>query len=295
MRSVNGYIHDNKLFSKNYFDIAEGMIVATIIFVALAVFLPTSDLIPHADLIFSAATFLFGIASAYYVANRHDRYTQLRSNLAQESASLISLYDASAVLGQEFSTKVANAIANYMAETYKYQLENFVIGSQNEYDRIVDLAPLIEPQMASQHVGADKFMESLLSLNTIREQIFVLGQDKLTWFDWMSMYTLSFLIFISLFSIGFESHVVRMIAVMLSLTLTLILFIIRDLDNMHRNEKLLIYGTYDRVFDKMKKPRVYLKSDIDNGTITPVTHKQYRTIESISPTPSPADVASLDV
>ena len=92
-----------------------------------------------------------------------------------------------------------------------------------------------------------------------REKLVMYGKDKLSWGEWLVILFLGILLLGSLFYIKDESATSIVFTGALTSAILILLFVVRDLNNLNFGENAVSISPYERVLDAIGKPRFYKK------------------------------------
>lgn len=231
----------------------------------------------------SVATFLFGILIAFSISDRHNRLEQIRENDSNERAQLVLIYGLSKQLGNSISKKLQKIIDNYIQKTLDYTIWDYH-KTEPQFQKIIDfISPFSRKR--SQTVLIDNMMGILKELSTARRKTIALIDDRLTKVEWTIFSLLSSIIILTLLFISIKSWVVIFIVSALSISLILILLLLRSLDDLSWKEEERIFEPYQEALESIGVMRYYPEDLIVQKKVK--NHSKYEYRIGIFPKPYP--------
>lgn len=91
----------------------------------------------------------------------------------------------------------------------------------------------------------------------MQERLVMYDKDKLSWAEWLVILILATLLLGSLFYIKDTSRVSIIFTGALTSAILILLFFVRDLNNLNFGESAVSISPYERVLDSIGKPRYY--------------------------------------
>ena len=244
----------------------KGAIIALIIFAILSFVLPFQVIV--LDQIFwtlSYATFLFGIFAGFVIASRLTRYTRFRDLLTNETGNLIAIYEHAKLIDERFARKTADLIDKYILEGFLYGANEYHKQTEASFYNIFREMNDITPKNPQQENALRAMMYIWREMPKDREELYLLAKDKVGILLKSILIILSGIVIFNLFYIRTDVLYSHLITVLLSTSIILVLFLIRDLDRLKLSDAAMSYGIYFRIFDLMGKPRVYTNWAVKHG------------------------------
>ncbi len=251
------------------FEVKSGMmvviflIIATVLAFSIPIFGPSDEV----KLILTICTFLFGIFGGFVISSRMNRFTRFRDLLTNETGYLISLYEYSKLVEEKFSQKIAKLIDNYIVEGFLYEVYEYHRKTEVSFYAIFDELRNFKPANESQKEGFAQMKWIIRDMPKDREEMYLLEEDKISILLKTTLISLTSIILFCLFYLRTEALYSALITIILSTSVVLVLFLIRDLDRLKINNYAIDYGIYFRLFDMIKKPRLYTSDSIGSGRL----------------------------
>jgi len=261
---------------RGYLNIEEGLVIAVIFFTILAIALPVFTPGEDINLILTVSTFLFGIFSGFFISNRWSRYSRIKTLLTNETGVLISVYILSKIIGKEFAKKIANLIDKYLIEAFLYEIYEYNEKTDELFYKFLYTVKDIRPKTIQQKEAISQIIKIMGGTPSGREETYFLEKTKLPKFMYWVIWILAAIIIFCLFYIRTGSITYSFITILLSTSVILVVLVLRDLDNLRWDEKVLAFDIYYRVYDAIGKPRVYPDISIKRGRIKPPKDMDYR-------------------
>jgi hypothetical protein len=248
------------------------LIAASVIVFTLPIFNSSEDI----KLILTISTFLFGIFAGFVIASRMNRFTRFRDLLTNETGFLISLYEYSKFVGGAFSKKISELIDNYVVEGFLYEVYEYHRKTEASFYAIFDEIRNFRPANEVQKEGLSQMRWIIRDMPKDREEMYLLEEDKISFLLKTTLILLTSTILFCLFYIRTSDVSSDIIAIILSTSVVLVLFLIRDLDQLKVSNYAIDYGIYFRLFDIIRKPRLYTSDAISNRRLKLPAKGSYR-------------------
>lgn len=243
---------------------------------ALAFLLPIFNTSEEVKLILTISTFLFGIFAGFVIASRMSRFTRFRDLLTNETGYLISLYEYSKLVDEKFSKKIANIIDDYIVEGFLYEVYEYHRKTEASFYAIFDELRNFKPLNDNQREGLNQMKWIIRDMPKDREEMYLLEEDKISVLLKATLILLTSSILFCLFYLRTDALYSTLITIVLSTSVVLILFLIRDLDQLKISNYAIDYGIYFRLFDIIGKPRLYTSDSIENRRLKFPLNGTYR-------------------
>lgn len=206
---------------------------------------------------------LFGIIGGFFITDLYTRYQGIRSNAAVDSSCLTTFYGFAKILGKKnkkWLQKQRNLINDYIHKFMPLPWEKYG-QTEPEFSAIVD--SLGEIKYGVNDVKENETYSNILAVvsthSDARERLVMYGKDKLSWAEWLVIFILAILLIGSLFYVKDTTTVSIIFTGSLCSAILILLFFIRDLNNLNFGEQAVSISPYERVLDAIGKPRYYRK------------------------------------
>jgi len=263
-----------------YISSTKWSIIAITPLTILAFSLPIQKPVHGLDIVLTVSTFLFAILVGFDLSRLYSRYTSVRQNIAEEDARLLSFYAKSKIYGKKFSKKIKEIVDQYCIKSLDFGIWK----SEGYYYKptakdFLELYDAMEKIKKYRHEGTyESMLDDLSQIETSRNKasVFIYSQMSLK-----KQYFLFLLAIVILFSLFFNVRSVeiysQVITILLSSSLFLIIFILRDLNNFMLQTKGVGTESKEEVLEFMGNQRYYNELNVERGfTFIPKHAKTYR-------------------
>jgi hypothetical protein len=254
---------------------AHGVVFGALIFIVLSSILPFYGLLEEMRIILTVTTFLFGIIAGFVIASRVTRYSRFRELLTNETGYLITLYQYSLFMDQKFQNKIKDVIDSYLIESFLYEIYEYHEKTEKMFYTIFDTIREYKPTTSQQESTLNAMKNIIKDLLKDREELYLLGKDRISFLLKSTLILLAGIMLFGLYLIRIETLYFHIITVLLSTSILMILFLVRDLDRLKLSSYVFSYGIYNRVFDAIGKLHVYTSDSSIRGMPIP-TEDEYR-------------------
>ncbi len=239
----------------------EKSLVSLFVFVVLALYFPILNLKEEVRIIITTSTFLFGIFAGFVIASRLTRYAKYRELLTNETGSLIALYKYAKTIDEKYAKKIADAIEKYLIKSFEHEVYEYHEKTEDEFYHIFN--QIREYQVTKEQEQIKNTMFSMIrDMLKDREELFLLGKDKITLGLKTVLYTLSGVIVFSLFLTRSSEIYSNGLIILTSSSVLIVLSLINDLDKLNMYRRAMSYEIYYRVFDAMKRDKPKMRKGI---------------------------------
>ncbi len=244
-----------------------GILISLFLIIIIFLVAPYYKLTDDMRTILTISTFLFGIFSGFAIASRLTRYSRYRDLLTNETGFLITLYSYSKYVDEKFCKKIADLIDNYLLESFLYEVYEFHEKTEKQFYAIFDEIGKAE---SSEKKDSLNQMKALLKdMLKDREELYLLGKDRINFWLRTTLTILAGTILYNLLLIRTNAIYSFVLTALLSISVIIVLFLIHDLDKLKLYSEAISYGIYYRVFDAIKKPRLYTNESLQRGMKLP--------------------------
>jgi len=139
--------------------------------------------------------------------------------------------------------------------------------TEKEFSNIFDSFQELKYTTDKENETYSNMLANISGHSDAREKLVSYGRDKLSWAEWLVILFLAVLLLGSLFYVKDESLVSTIFTGSLISAILILLFFIRDLNNLNFGEQAVSIEPYERVLDAIGKPRYYKKK----GNILDIT------------------------
>jgi len=235
---------------KKRFDILDGVVLSIAISTILAIFFPGRSLSESVRTLLSVSSFLFGIFVAFSISDRHGRLKEIRIQLREGDAFIFELYKHSAVFGKKAQDMCRSLLDDWVIATIDYKLEDFH-KARGKFNALYDFVFALKPANNKQNVAYSKMIDTLKEMNKENKKMRYLVTDRISFSEWGSILTLSGIILFCLFYINSGTLSSMTLTVLLAVTLTLLVLVLRDLDQLYWKEQKWIWDPLIDLFHEL--------------------------------------------
>jgi hypothetical protein len=226
------------------------IILFTVAFFSLLIIKPGQGYSAFLAMFSAAAAVIFGIFIVFSVSNGHDRLNKVNELLKIEDANNLLLYKLSANFGAELQNDIRGLMDNYLMAQVDYQLEDYDKSRetfQDLYDRII----LINPEGKRQEAIYEE-MINILSLSSVnRVQIETIVGQKLSNYEWISVWGLTFVVVSHLYEMSNGDTYAAVLLTILASASVLLVLVLRDYDSLRWQKDTWTWKPLHRLFQNM--------------------------------------------
>lgn len=251
----------------------------TIYFISLVFFVEMLFILPKSfissDLggtILTISTFLFGLIAGFYIIVTTTDYNNLKNILALETAGWISLFNSMNIYDKKSVKKLSLLIDEYIRRAFDYEIIDYARQTSVEFDNVANFVSKVGIKK-DKDMLYEKIRETIEKITELRQQLIVLGTRALSFFQWTVLLVLAVLVVTSLYGLRTGEIFFDIVTVLVSSSIVLILFLIRDLDLYIWNEKTFGYYIFQNVFKSIGRLPYYPEESILNRRIHPAEEK----------------------
>lgn len=206
---------------------------------------------------------LFGLIVGFFITDLYTRYQGIRNNAAIDSSSLTTFYAFAKILGKnkknkKWLEKQRTLINNYVKKFMPLPWDRYS-ETEPEFSAIVDSLNEIEYDTDKENATYSNILAVVSAHSDSREKLVMFGRDKLSWGEWLVIFFLGGLLLVSLFYTKDETMTSIIFTGALSSAILILLFVVKDLNNLNFGESSISIEPYERVLDAIGKPRYFKK------------------------------------
>lgn len=206
---------------------------------------------------------LFGIIVGFFITDLYTRYQGIRNNAALDSSSLTTFYAFAKILGEnkknkKWLEKQRTLINNYVRKFMPLPWDRYS-ETEPEFGAITDSLKEIKYDTDKENETYASILSVVSGHSDAREKLIMYGKDKLSWGEWLVIFFLGGLLLGSLFYTKDTTMISVIFTGALSSAILILLFVVKDLNNLNFGESAISIGPYERVLDAIGKPRFYKK------------------------------------
>lgn len=217
--------------------------------------------------LFLIASFLFSIFIAFTIATSHSKLSRINEATNSEEGILLSIYRSSKVFGDGVQKKIQAHIDDYLIDQIDYYLTDFEYSSKSFtslFDYLIGIKPENEQQALVYQVIVGSLNESAQNRKTVESLV----HERVLTFEWVSILTLLGVILYFIFDLNNGSLTMMIASIALSTAAIILVFVLKDLDNLKWKEKSWIWEPLENLFTELDLVPYFPKDVIDEGRAT---------------------------
>jgi hypothetical protein len=260
-----------------YINSIKASIVALIVFCILTFVVSGSGPSESIKIILTVSTFLFAILVGFFISRLNSRYDKILEFTAVEDGYWLAIYQNAKLIDATLAKNVRDLIDKYYiiaydfepGECYKFNSKYFLAVYQQFHKVAREGTKFMKVLNDS--------MNMLANIEINRKKSSILISEKLTKGQWAVLLSLAAIILSCLFSLKEQAFHSQVVTVLLSTILVMVLFMLRDLQNLIIMGKLSVEESGQEIFDYLGKPRYFNKKWKDKGiSKIPSNGKKFR-------------------
>jgi hypothetical protein len=205
---------------------------------------------------------LFGIIIGFFITDLYTRFHAIRSNAAIDSSCLTTYFSFCNIILSEnanhkkwFETQ-RELIYNYVKKFIPLPWEKYE-KTEKEFSEIVNSLQDLKYKTDKENETYSNMLSVISQHSDAREKLVMYGKDTLSKGEWMVILSLGGLLLASLFYVKDASLASTIFTGSISSSILLLLFVVRDLNNLNFGESSVSIGPYERVLEAIGKPKFY--------------------------------------
>lgn len=240
------------------------IILFTVAFFALALAKPGEG---YSDFLFmfsAAAAVIFSIFIVFSVSNSRSRLDKVNELLKTENANNLLLYKMSAAFGVQAQNDIRRLIDVYIIDQIDYRLEDFDQSAQSFrvlYDYIISL----ESKGTTQDIVLTEMIRILNLSSSNRVQVETLMSQRLSKFEWISVWGLTFVVVSHLYEMSHGILFQTLLLTILASASVLLVLVLRDLDNLKWQKDAWTWRPLRNLFISLDLLPYYPRPIVDKG------------------------------
>jgi len=265
-----------------YINAIIGGFMALIIFTITTFMLPQLEPPEKVELILTVSSFLFAIFTGFFISRASSRYDKILEILSDEDAEWVTVYRNSKNIEESFLEQVREIMDKYYTTAEDYFEESYYKPTIKYLDQIYNLTKkqyekFLGKSKTGNPIMLSQIMNSLSRIEKLRNRNSVMKQERITKGQWTILLFLGTIIIFSLFFMRTPEIFSQITTIILSTTVVLVIFLLRDLENMKLIGKYVTVESSQEILDMLGKLRYYNQKFVKEGSIKiPKNLKKYR-------------------
>ncbi len=233
----------------------------------LAIALPIVK-VENVDAILASATFLYGIFYGFEAAVVLQNFASLKTLVATEAASILSLWNLSQILPKDVAKDIEDRIEKYLVLAIEHPLVKYVQVTNKEFFAIFEPLKYVKTETPAESNAVQYMHESMYYLPQTRNQISQVAPRGVKAPQWIMLGVLGSIIIVALF-LGRDSHILsQLAAAIFSLTVIGSMLLLDEIDSNKIQEERLEFGAFNDTLVAMGKERYYPKRAIHHKMVS---------------------------
>ena len=225
---------------------------------------------------------LFGIIVGFFITDLYSRFSAVRENVGVEASGWSTYYSFCKILGRfkrhsAWVEKQRKLIGKYIYSFLRVEWHEYAELEKDFSDIMDSLQELDEVKTNKEVETYTNMLVVLSSISDAREKLVMYGKDKLTRSEWAIIYSLAFSLIGILFYVKTSEIVSIIFTGVLTSTVIILLFVVKDLSSLRFGEQTVSFEPYERVLDTLGFKRFYEREDLDHGRVTVEEHEEFVT------------------
>lgn len=238
------------------------------VFLLLTYFVEGQGKTDLADKIISVSSFVFGVILAFSIANRHSRLSSIRERLREQDAKLLEIYYLSKIFDKKVQEEIKKRIDSLLISQIDYKLIDFdkeAPGKLKEFFMFIEKLKTSKKEEGTK----DKILEILENNIELQKEVVYHVKNKMMAYEWISLVVMVGIIFFSLIFYFNTNNLSSIIVVSLLCTsLTLLLFVLKDLDSLEWQEQNWIWEPLSNLFTELDLLPYFPEAVFDSGRLS---------------------------
>ncbi|MBS3094945.1 hypothetical protein J4474_04725 [Candidatus Pacearchaeota archaeon] len=235
-----------------------------VVLIVLLFLIPANFMQSDISNLFTATTVVWAIIVGFFMAAALANYSTLQSLISSETAGLISLSYFVKFIDPLLSKKVNEEIDNYVIRAFDFELSDYIDKTRADFDNILKAAY----ETKNKNTGLfSEMVSSIRDLIKCRQEISLAGRKLMSLSSWVVISILTMINISLLYSIRSLEIISSVFTIVISLSMIIILFLLKDIDSNTFAEEKLAFDIYQEIFREIGKLPYYPEISIDKGRI----------------------------
>lgn len=252
------------------------------------VFIKQSDSQATFIAISGVASFLFGLLATFTLTSRHSRLDNVVKNAAAERAELAFIAE-SLVLFPKQKQKIIDLMDEYFMAQLDLEAKYFYL-TDEQFMKLYDKVLALEIKEEKQKKMYDRLIMAMEKIENNRKYSATLFEDRIAWSEWVILYFLIAVIYISLLFSNSGGLTVLAVIVVLAVIISYILVVAIKLDRMKWKVDEKIFEPYAQTMETIGLLRYYPKMVFDENSIKRINRLPKGSSYRIGETPNYPDL-----
>lgn len=242
-------------------------IIAPIIFLAATFLIPKYSFQMDISTFLTIVALIFAILVGFFIAAATSNYLRLQTLIAQEDATLISIYNLCKILQPASFDQITQAIDTYTAHSLDFEIKDYVENTEKEFDVLIDLLDKIEPKDPTKTYLISNLMDEINQMLEQRQESMLVSRQIVSRDHWVILILLAIVLNMLLLSFRNTQFITNLLISIMMTASYLILILIYEVDSNRFLEEKLSYGGTQRVFKVIGTLKYFPEEAIKNKRI----------------------------
>jgi len=193
------------------------------------------------------ASFLFGIFISFSITSNQEKLSRINELLRIDKANLLSMYKFSKRISPAVHEKTRELIDHHLIDQIDYKLVDLKY-SADSFLRLYDYYLELNPTSKEGEKSRDRILDMLQSSFEHQKQLEPLVQQRISKYEWLSLLSLLGLLAYYLIDLRNNSILSALLSTVLATTAVVLTLVLRDLNNLKREEEILIWEPLHTLF-----------------------------------------------
>jgi hypothetical protein len=240
------------------------LVIAYGVFLIASVIFINKEITELSTTLLSIVAFLFGIFLAFSITNRQHRLNSIRRLLRVGDGLIADSYQLTKVFPKKVTEQGRRILDKYLIKQIDYTLNDYEKSNKeimSLYNFVLQLKPRTDLQKESQK----KMIDNVRTILQHRKRIIYNIHNKMFVFEWIALIGLYVVFIILMFQLNDGSGLAVLILPILATVLTLLLWILQNLNNLRWQESLWIWKQISELFVQLKLKPYFVEDIISTG------------------------------
>jgi hypothetical protein len=255
--------------------------IVFITFLCLTFFIEGQGKTDLADKIITVSSFVFGIILAFSISNRNSRLNSIKEKLREQDAKLLEIYYISKRFQLKTRELIKKKLDDFIIIQLDYRLIDFNKETPKKLEQLFSFFEKLKLNKAEEQYRGDiiNILEDILE---IRKEVSYQLENKMVFYEWLSLNALVGIIFYCLVFYFNTNNLASIVIIsLLGVALSLLLFVLRDLDKLEWQEQNWIWKPLANLFIELNL-LPYFPSDVfDRGRLSLKQVKKWDKLKKI--------------
>ncbi len=244
-------------------------ILIPVVLFLLPFFLPLFEYGFNFEALLLVTPIAFAVLAGFFIATATTNYLNLQTLVAEEDATLISVYNLSKLIDPERAERVAEAIDQYLMKAFDFQFSEYTDFTITEFDPIIESIDAIQPVSPTpvQEAVLPYLHELKSGLFKTRQIITLTAPRIVLGSHWFILGTLAAANVVLLFGLRNGSLILNVVLGLTSIAMYLVLVILYEIDGDLFQEENMAYLNSQKVFRAIGRLSYFPADAIKQGRV----------------------------